>query len=84
MCIRDRFTGAQLRSLIVPLVIEQVLVVAVGMVDTMMVSAVGEAAVSGVSLVDMLNLLISNLFAALATDFLLPSCWCRYLFTCTC
>ena len=64
---RPLFTGAQLRSLIVPLVIEQVLVVAVGMADTMMVSAVGEAAVSGVSLVDMLNLLISNLFAALAT-----------------
>ena len=61
------FSNAQLRSLLVPLVIEQILVVAVGMADTMMVSAVGEAAVSGVSLVDMLNLLISNLFAALAT-----------------
>ena len=34
---RPLFTGAQLRSLIVPLVIEQVLVVAVGMADTMMV-----------------------------------------------
>ena len=61
------FSNAQLRSLLVPLVIEQILVVAVGMADTMMVSAVGEEAVSGVSLVDMLNLLISNLFAALAT-----------------
>ncbi|WP_367925496.1 MATE family efflux transporter [uncultured Ruthenibacterium sp.] len=64
---KPMFTGAQLRTLLVPLVIEQILVVAVGMADTMMVSAVGEAAVSGVSLVDMLNLLISNLFAALAT-----------------
>ena len=39
------FSNAQLRSLLVPLVIEQILVVAVGMADTMMVSAVGEAAV---------------------------------------
>ena len=77
------FSNAQLRSLLVPLVIEQILVVAVGMADTMMVSAVGEAAVSGVSLVDMLNLLISNLFAALATGGAVvtrpsarPGSWC--------
>ena len=38
-----------------------------GMVDTMMVSSVGEAATSGVSLVDMVNTLFINIFAAVAT-----------------
>ncbi|WP_087066208.1 MATE family efflux transporter [Intestinibacillus massiliensis] len=61
------FSGTDLRRLIVPLVIEQVLAVTVGMADVIMVSSVGEAAVSGVSLVDMVNVLIINVFAALAT-----------------
>ena len=56
-----------LKKLILPLVIEQVLAITVGLADTMMVSSVGEAAVSGVSLVDMLNVLIINIFSALAT-----------------
>ncbi len=43
------------------------LAITVGLADTMMVSSVGEAAVSGVSLVDMLNVLIINIFSALAT-----------------
>ena len=43
------------------------LAMAVGLVDTVMVSSVGEAAVSGVSLVDMINQLMINIFAALAT-----------------
>ena len=47
--------------------LEQVLSITVGLADTIMVSSVGEAAVSGVSLVDMLNVLIINIFAALAT-----------------
>ena len=47
--------------------LEQVLSITVGLADTIMVSSVGEAAVSGVSLVDMLNVLIINLFSALAT-----------------
>ena len=47
--------------------LEQVLSITVGLADTIMVSSVGEAAVSGVSLVDMLNVLIINVFAALAT-----------------
>ena len=46
---------------------EQLLEVTVGMADTMMVSRCGEAAISGVSLVDMINNLIIVLFAALAT-----------------
>ncbi len=61
------FSNQMLRRLIIPLVIEQALAVAVGMVDTMMVSSVGEAAVSGVSLVDLITVFIFNIFAALST-----------------
>ncbi len=61
------FNGRQLKRLIVPLIIEQILAVTVGMADIIMVSSTGEAAVSGVSLVDMINVLFMNLFAALAT-----------------
>lgn len=50
-----------------PLVIEQVLVMLVGMVDTVMVARVGEAAVSGVALVDMVNYLVITVMAALTT-----------------
>lgn len=61
------FTNKALKNLIIPLVIEQVLVMLVGMVDTMMVSHVGEAAISGVALVDMIDYLIITFFVALAT-----------------
>ncbi len=61
------FSNQELKRLIVPLIIEQILAVTVGMVDTMMVSSVGEAATSGVSLVDMINTLLINLFAAIST-----------------
>jgi len=61
------FTDKDLKKLIIPLVIEQILAVTVGIADVMMISVVGEDAVSGVSLVDMINLLIINIFAALAT-----------------
>lgn len=61
------FSNKDLRRLIFPLVLEQMLAMAVGLVDTVMVSCVGEAAVSGVSLVDMINQLLINVFAALAT-----------------
>ena len=46
------FSGKDLTKLLIPLMIEQLLAVAVGMADVVMVAAVGEAAVSGVSLVD--------------------------------
>ena len=49
------------------MVIEQLLAVFVGMADSIMVANVGEAAVSGVSLVDNIMILIINIFAALAT-----------------
>lgn len=61
------FTNQKLLQLLWPLIIEQALSVLVGMSDTVMVSSVGEAAISGVSLVDMINNLIINIFAALAT-----------------
>ena len=61
------FSDRRLVRLIVPLVIEQGLTILVGMADGVMVSSVGEAAISGVSLVDMINAVILVLFAALAT-----------------
>lgn len=61
------FSNKDLRKLIVPLIFEQALAITVGMADTMMISSVGEAAVSGVSLVDMVNMLIFSVLAALAT-----------------
>lgn len=61
------FSGRDLRRLLIPLIIEQVLTVLVGMIDVMMVSVVGEAAVSGVSLVDSISMLIIQLMAAMAT-----------------
>lgn len=61
------FSEKDLRRLMIPLIIEQILAVTVGMADTVMVSGVGEAAVSGVSLVDMISVLIISLFTALGT-----------------
>ncbi len=61
------YSNKDLRKLIIPLIIEQILQIAVGMADVIMISVVGEAAVSGVSLVDTVNILVINIFAALAT-----------------
>ncbi len=61
------FTNHDLKKLIIPLMIEQLLAVTVGFADTIMVSHVGEAAVSAVSLVDGINILLINIFAALGT-----------------
>ena len=61
------FSKQALRRLIIPLIIEQFLSVMVGMADIMMVSAAGETAVSSVALVDLINVLIINVFSALAT-----------------
>lgn len=61
------FSTKALVRLIIPLIIEQSLAILVGMCDGIMVSSVGEAAISGVSLVDMINNVVLNLFAALAT-----------------
>ena len=64
---KELFSNKAIYQLIIPLIIEQILAVTVGMADVMMISVAGEAAVSGVSLVDMINVLIINIFAALAT-----------------
>ena len=61
------FSKTDLRRLIVPLVIEQLLAITVGLCDSVMVARVGEAAISAVSLVDTVNVLLVNAFAALAT-----------------
>ncbi|MFI3325724.1 MAG: MATE family efflux transporter [Clostridia bacterium] len=61
------FDNKALKRLIIPLVIDQFLAVTIGMADTMMVSSCGEAAVSGISLVDSINFLFITIFAALAT-----------------
>ena len=61
------FTGRALRALIIPLVLEQILGLTVGMADSIMVSSAGEAAVSGVSLVDSINILLVNTFISLST-----------------
>ena len=64
---KSMFTSAELKKLIYPLIIEQILAITVGMVDTVMISYAGEAAMSGVSLVDMINNLLISIFAAVAT-----------------
>lgn len=59
------FTTGALFALIWPMLMEQFLSITMGMADTFMVSGVGEAAVSSVSLVDSINVLVTQLFAAL-------------------
>ncbi len=61
------FSRKDIRKILFPLLVEQILAVALGMFDSMMVSSVGEAAVSGVSLVDSISILLINVFSALAT-----------------
>lgn len=63
---RKIFSNHDLKILIVPLFLEQLLEVLVGVSDTFMVSYAGEAAVSGVSLVNMFNTVFIFLFSALA------------------
>lgn len=61
------YSNKDLRKLILPLIMEQLLAILVGLADTVMIAGEGEAAMSGVSLVDTVNILIINIFAALAT-----------------
>ncbi len=61
------FSDRDLRKLIVPLVVEQLLAVTIGMADTLMVASCGEAAVSGISLVDTISILLVGLFGAMAS-----------------
>ena len=61
------YTKEQLRRLLIPLMFEQVLNALMRSVDTIMVTNIGSTAISAVSLVDSLNILIINIFAAMAT-----------------
>ncbi len=61
------FSKKTLWALLIPIMVEQLLNALMGMVDTMMVSNVGSAAVSAVSLVDSINMLVIQVFAALST-----------------
>ena len=60
------FSRRALATLLFPMFLEQLLSVTMGMADTLMVSGIGEAAVSSVSLVDTINVLIIQLFSSLA------------------
>ena len=61
------FSGKDLQKMIIPLFLEQLLVMMVGMADTLVVSYAGESAVSGVSLVNQFNTIFIYLFTALAS-----------------
>ena len=63
----ELFSDRKLKEMIIPLFLEQLLVMLVGMADTLVVSYVGEAAVSGVSLVNQFNTIFIYLFTALAS-----------------
>ena len=64
---KPMFSRNDLVTLSVPIVIESVLSIITGMVDSIMVSSAGEAAVSGISLVNQLNVLFAVLFSAIAS-----------------
>ena len=60
------FSDSALYALLVPIIIEQFLNALMGMADTMMISNLGSAAISAVSLTDSINTLMIQVFAALA------------------
>lgn len=64
---KELFSNKDLKSMIISLFLEQLLVMLVGMADTLVVSYVGEAAVSGVSLVNQFNTIFIYLFTAVAS-----------------
>ena len=64
---KQLFSNQELKKMIVPLILEQLLVMLVGLADTLVVSYAGESAVSGVSLVNQFNTIFIYLFTALAS-----------------
>ena len=60
------YTNTDLRKLLLPIIVEQLLSSLMGTADTMMVSNIGSAAISAVSLVDSINILVIQALAALA------------------
>ena len=65
--VDGQFSNRDLSAIIIPLFLEQLLVMLVGLADTLIVSYAGEAAVSGVSLVNQFNTIFIFLFTALAS-----------------
>ena len=63
---KHMFTNKMIANLLIPVVLEQLLNSIMGTADTMMVSNVGSAAISAVSLVDSINVLVIQAFSALA------------------
>ena len=63
---RKRFTNRQLLAIIIPIIIEQFLIQLVGLADTLMISYAGEEAISGVALVDQVNIIFVYIFTAVA------------------
>lgn len=64
---KELFDQSKLKRLIFPLMIEQFLSVMIGITDTIMVASISESAVSGVALVESINVLLIQIFSALAT-----------------
>ena len=60
------YNNTDLRKLLLPIIVEQLLSSLMGTADTMMVSNIGSAAISAVSLVDSINILVIQALAALA------------------
>ncbi|MCL1836090.1 MAG: MATE family efflux transporter [Treponema sp.] len=67
LAIGERWNNRALFGLLAPLVIEQILAVTMGAIDTIMVSTVGEYAVSAVNIIDNINNLLIIAFTALCT-----------------
>lgn len=61
------FSKKQVHNIIVPLIMEQIFMAAIGMFDIIMVSGLGEHSISAVSLVDFINQLINSVLTALST-----------------
>ncbi|URZ16422.1 MATE family efflux transporter [Clostridium felsineum] len=59
------FSNESLKKLVAPIFMDQILIIIASIIATMMISCAGEAAVSAVSLVDMINMLLINVLAAL-------------------
>ena len=61
------FSKKDLFRMVLPMMIQQVLAITVGTVDSIMVASAGEAAVAGVALVGMLDSLLVITFSSLVT-----------------